>query len=237
VGNVVGYEIQYDSRPYVLDDEWGFPTEIPVKEARYTLQMPTGWEYKAVWLNHAKVEPNAGAGNQWQWVVTDIPEIRREHRMPPWLASLPAWSWLFSRQVQDRRTVFSPGTTWPKWQTGLASGKRDATPEISSKVAEITAGRTTSQLKMEEIAQFIQKDIRYVAIEIRNWRLAATLGQRRFVHRYGDCKDKATLMSSMLKLMGIDSYYLFINTRRGAIGPETPPEANVRSCNPGDQDA
>ena len=84
VGNVVGYEIQYDSRPYVLDDEWGFQREIPVKEARYTLQMPTGWEYKAVWLNHAKVEPNAGAGNQWQWVVTDIPEIRREHRMPPW---------------------------------------------------------------------------------------------------------------------------------------------------------
>ena len=51
VGNVVGYEIQYDGRPYVLEDEWEFQREIPVKEARYTLQMPAGWEYKAVWLN------------------------------------------------------------------------------------------------------------------------------------------------------------------------------------------
>lgn len=28
----------------------------------------------------------------------------------------------------------------------------------------------------------------------------------------------------MLKLTGVDAYYLFINTRRGAVGPETPPE-------------
>jgi len=30
-GNVVGYEIQYDGRPYVLDDEWQFQRSIPVK--------------------------------------------------------------------------------------------------------------------------------------------------------------------------------------------------------------
>src|SRR5262245_16541196 len=76
VGNVVGYEIQYEGKPYVLDDEWEFQREIPVKEARYTLQMPPGWEYKAAWLNHAKVEPTASGTNQWQWVVTDVSEIR-----------------------------------------------------------------------------------------------------------------------------------------------------------------
>ena len=224
VGNVVGYEIQYDSRPYVLDDEWGFQREIPVKEARYTLQMPTGWEYKAVWLNHAKVEPNAGAGNQWQWVVTDIPEIQREHRMPPWAGLAARMVVAFLAPGARPQNGFLTWDDMAKWQTGLASGKRDATPEISSKVAEITAGRTTSQLKMEEIAQFIQKDIRYVAIEIGIGGWQPHSASDVFVHRYGDCKDKATLMSSMLKLMGIDSYYLFINTRRGAIGPETPPE-------------
>ncbi|HYK38513.1 MAG TPA: hypothetical protein VEU98_00725, partial [Candidatus Eremiobacteraceae bacterium] len=44
-----------------------------------------------------------------------------------------------------------------------------------------------------------------------------------FAHRYGDCKDKATLLSSMLKQAGVDSYYLVINTHRGAVGPDTPP--------------
>src|SRR4029077_13870526 len=44
-----------------------------------------------------------------------------------------------------------------------------------------------------------------------------------FAHRYGDCKDKATLMSAMLKLSGIDSYYVIINHERGAVTAATPP--------------
>ena len=33
-----------------------------------------------------------------------------------------------------------------------------------------------------------------------------------FSHRYGDCKDKATLLSTMLKEIGVESYYVLINT-------------------------
>ena len=224
VGNVVGYEIQYDARPYVLDDQWDFQREIPVKEARYTLQMPPGWEYKAVWLNHAKVEPSASGGNQWQWVVTDVPEIRKERSMPPWAGLASRMVVAFLAPGAKPQNGFLTWDDMARWQTTLANGRRDPTPEISSKVAEITAGRTTSQQKLEAVAQFIQKDIRYVAIEIGigGWQPHAAGDV--FVHRYGDCKDKATLMSTMLKLSGIDSYYLFINTRRGAVGPETPPE-------------
>jgi len=77
---------------------------------------------------------------------------------------------------------------------------------------------------MEGVAGFLQKDVRYVAIElgVGGWQPHAA-GDI-FMHRYGDCKDKATLMSAMLKQFGVDSYYLFINTERGAVGPETPPE-------------
>lgn len=224
VGNVVGYEIQYEGRPYVLDDEWEFQREIPVKEARYTLQMPPGWEYKAVWLNHTKIEPTPSGNNQWQWVVTNVSEIRHERRMPP-------WSGIAGRMVV---AFLAPGTrpqngflTWDdmaRWQASLASGKRDTTPDINGKVAEITSGKTAAQQQLQLIAQYIQKDIRYVAIEIGIGGWQPHSAGEVFAHRYGDCKDKATLMSTMLKQAGIDSYYLFINTRRGAISPETPPE-------------
>src|SRR5258708_20748996 len=43
-----------------------------------------------------------------------------------------------------------------------------------------------------------------------------------FTHHYGDCKDKATLMSAMLKEIGIESYYVVINSQRGAVTPEMP---------------
>src|SRR5208283_6177769 len=45
-GNVVGYEIEIEERPFILQDWWHFQKSIPVREARYTLQMPSGWEYK-----------------------------------------------------------------------------------------------------------------------------------------------------------------------------------------------
>jgi len=222
-GNVVGYEIQYDGRPYVLDDEWEFQREIPVKEARYTLQMPAGWEYKAVWVHHAKVEPSPGGGNQWQWVVKDVPEIQPERSMPPFEGLAGKMVVAFLGPGARQQSGFLTWDDMAKWQTGLASGKRDATAEISSMVAEITAGKATPQLKMLSIAEFVQRDIRYVAIEIGigGWQPHSSADI--FAHRYGDCKDKATLMSTMLKLSGIDSYYLFINTNRGAVGPETPP--------------
>ena len=222
-GNIVGYEIQYDARPYVLEDYWQFQREIPVREARYTLQMPSGWEYKTAWLNHPKAEPNATGGNQWQWIVTDLPAIRSERAMPPvrGLAGRMVVSFLGPGATQ--RKGFLTWDDMGKWQAGLARGRRDATPEISEKVSRLMTGRTTPQQKMQGIAEFMQKDIRYVAIELGIGGFQPHAASDVFSHRYGDCKDKATLMSAMLKQSGIDSYYVIINTSRGAVGPETPP--------------
>jgi transglutaminase-like putative cysteine protease len=223
-GNIVGYEIQYNDRPYVLDDQWEFQASIPVKEARYTLQMPPGWEYKAVWVNHGKVEPSATGGNQWQWVVTDLPAIRPETAMPPFEGVAGRMIVSFFAPGAPQRNGFLTWDDMGKWAAGLASGRRDATPEINKKVAELAIGRNTLEQKMEGVAGFLQKDIRYVAIElgVGGWQPHAAADV--FTHRYGDCKDKATLMSAMLKQFGVDSYYLFINTERGAVGPDTPPE-------------
>src|SRR5713101_8637127 len=83
-GNVVGYEIEQELRPYVMQDIWEFQrAEVPVREAHYSLQLPAGWEYKAVWLNHPEVQPTGGGG-QWQWVVSDVKAIKPESEMPPW---------------------------------------------------------------------------------------------------------------------------------------------------------
>ena len=64
-GNIVGYELEHEDRPYVLQDEWEFQREVPTREAHFTLQLPPSWEYKAVWLNHPEVVPTI-ANNQSQ---------------------------------------------------------------------------------------------------------------------------------------------------------------------------
>ena len=62
---------------------------------------------------------------------------------------------------------------------------------------------------MKALANYMQRNIRYVAIEVGIGGLQPHRAADVFAHQYGDCKDKATLLSTMLKQVGIDSYYVF----------------------------
>src|SRR5467141_4105655 len=81
-GNIIGYEYEEEDQPFVLQDVWSFQETNPVREAHYSLQLPSGWEYKATWINYPEVKPTQ-TGNQAQWVVSDIKAINPENEMPP----------------------------------------------------------------------------------------------------------------------------------------------------------
>jgi hypothetical protein len=220
-GNIIGYEYEQENRPFVLQDIWFFQSASPAREEHYSLQLPAGWEYKASWLNHPDVAPAPGTGNQWQWVVNSVPGIRYENEMPPW------------RGIEGQMIVsfvppggagrfFADWRDMGMWYNDLIRGRRDASSEITQKTAALTASSSATLAKMQAIARFLQRDIRYVAIELGIGGYQPHPAVDVFAHRYGDCKDKATLMSSMLKAVGVDSYYVVINTERGAITPEMP---------------
>src|SRR5207237_3093830 len=104
----------------------------------------------------------------------------------------------------------------------LTNGRRDASPEIQQKVTTLTAQASAQLDKIKSVAKFVQEDIRYVAIELGIGGWQPHPASDVFTHRYGDCKDKATLMSSMLTAIGVESYYVVINTERGSITGDTP---------------
>jgi hypothetical protein len=220
-GNIVGYEVEYEKQPYVTQDVWGFQESIPVRESHFTLQLAPGWEYRAAWLNHAEVAPVSSGNNQIQWTLSDIKAIRPEAKMPPWESISGAM--VISLFPQNGKNAgFRDWVSMGKWEEGLSSDRRDATPEIKNKVAELTQGMATPMQKMNALAAFMQKDIRYVAIQLGIGGWQPHHASEIFLHKYGDCKDKATLLSTMLQQVGIESHYLDINTERGVISPETP---------------
>src|SRR6202045_2277762 len=110
------------------------------------------------------------------------------------------------------------------WQAGLARGRRDASPEIKQKVVALTTSATSPLEKMQAIAVFAQREIRYVALELGIGGYQPHPAPQIFAHRYGDCKDKATLVSAMLSEIGVESYYVVINCERGAVTSSTPPQ-------------
>lgn len=228
-GNIVGYEYEEDEQPMVLQNVWVFQREIPARELHYSLQLPAGWEYKASWINYPEIKPTQGGNNQWEWVVSDVKAIRQEAAMPPFEGIAGQMIVSFFPQGGASANGFTSWQEMGIWYRNLTNGRRDASPEIAQQVAAITASAHTPLEKMKALAQFVQHDIRYVAIELGIGGWQPHPAPDVFAHRYGDCKDKATLLSSMLSRIGIESYYVVINSERGSVTPSVP--ANVGGFN------
>lgn len=220
-GNFVGYEYDKEEQPLVLQDVWEVQQEVPVRETHYSLQLPSGWAYKASWVNHSEVKPTEVNG-QLSWTVSDVSAIRREEDMPPWRGVAGQMVVSYFPQGGAPGRAFSTWQEMGAWYWNLIQPRQDASDAIKQQVASLTASKATSLQKMQALAQFVQHDVRYVAIElgIGGWQPHPAADV--FSHRYGDCKDKATLMRSMLREIGIDSYPVAINMYRGSVTSQTP---------------
>lgn len=220
-GNIIGYEYEVEEQPLVLQEQWRFQETAPVLESHFALQLPPGWEYKTAWLNYAESQP-AQSGNQAQWVVNDVKGMRREDEMPPMSGVAGQMVVSFFPPSGATANGFSNWQQMGTWYENLTRGRMDASAEIKQKVTEITSSKATQLDKMRAIAEFVQHDIRYVAIELGIGGWQPHPASEVFTHRYGDCKDKAALMSAMLQQIGVESYLVSINTERGAVTPSTP---------------
>jgi hypothetical protein len=221
-GNIVGYEYEVEEQPYFLQDVWRFQGEDPVHESHYSLQIPQGWVFKTSWFTHPEVKPDEDH-NTLQWAVREVPEIRREADMPP--LSGVAGKMIVSFFPAGGTVGKSEIASWEGmagWYGNLINGRMDTSSAIKQQVATLTTGKPTLVPKMQAIASFMQHDIRYVEIKLGIGGFQPHAAPDVFAHRYGDCKDKATLMRTMLREMGVDSYHVLINTERGSVTRETP---------------
>jgi hypothetical protein len=219
-GNIIGYEVEMEETPDAPVDLWHFQNTLPVREAHYSLQLPSGWSYKATWVNHAEESPLGTGANQWRWTLEDVAAVRVERHMPP-LNGVGALYVTLLAPPGQRRSM----ETWSDigaWYADLARGRRDPSPQLKQKVAELTAAAPTLLAKMQALAAFVQNDIRYVAIELGIGGHQPHAAADVLSHAYGDCKDKSTLLGAMLEQIGVKSYPVIINAARGVVTESTP---------------
>ena len=225
-GATVAYEYEQRERPYILQDIWWFQSPDPVRQSRFILQLPPGWRYKAAWIHHEPVVPQEDGNNQLHWELGDISAVEEEAEMPP-VQSIEGR--MVVNYFPAAGTVGNSMDSWQdvgKWYTALTGDRRISSVEIKKKVEDLAGGSADTLGKLRALAGFVQKDIRYVAIEIGVGGYQPHPAASVFSNRYGDCKDKATLLAAMLHEIGIDSFYVLVNTRRGVVTPEYPPGVN-----------
>jgi len=222
-GNIVGYEYEVEEQPFWLQDTWDFQGIDPVRESHYSLQIPAGWNFKASWASHPEVKPDEGRGNVLQWQVSDVKGIRREPDMPP-LEGVAAQMIVsfFPSGGTSQKNEFANWDGMGSWYGSLINGRMDTSAAMKQEVNNLTGAKTSLLAKIQAIAVFVQHDIRYVSIAlgIGGWQPHAAPDV--FTLRYGDCKDKATLMRTMLREIGVESYHVVINTERGSVTQDSP---------------
>ncbi|HTC92752.1 MAG TPA: DUF3857 domain-containing transglutaminase family protein [Terriglobales bacterium] len=222
-GSVVGYEYVQKKRPYVFEDEWFIQDRIPVRRSRVTLNLPAGWEMATYWANYAETKPQESGQNQFVWEMENVPAVEHEEGMPSIGAVAGRMTLKFFPKDSALRAKSSG--SWRDiglWYLQLTANSRQTTPEIQKKVAELTANSPALLDKMQALASFLQHDIRYVAIEVGIGGYQPHPAEAVFRNHYGDCKDKVTLLSTMLHEIGVDSYYVMVDDHRGVVIPGSP---------------
>lgn len=222
-GGVVAFEYEQRERPYLAETNWFVQGEIPAISQSFTLVLAPGYSYTTNWAHHAKVAETSLGNNSFKWQLGQEPavDLNDVPLAPSWLA------------LAARMTVHysGPGLAMPQdgtwegigeWYTALSRDRIEATPEIAAKAAELTAGKSDFYDKAAAIGEFVQKEIRYVAVEIGIGGQQPHAAKDIFNNRYGDCKDKATLLSAMLSSVGIHSDIVIVDSERGVVDPEAP---------------
>lgn len=223
-GNVIGYEYEQKQRPYILQETWWFQGLNPVRQARFTLDLPSGWEFKEDWVNHERLKASAGKANHWEWSLHDISAVKLEPEMPP-SAALEGRLIVgfFPRDPAVRQKTIESWNDFGRWYSKLTDGRRNPSVELKQRVQELTRNISSPLAKIRALAAFVQRDIRYVAIEIGIGGYQPHPAADIFANRYGDCKDKATVLSAMLNEIGVASYYVVAQTLRGILRSDSPP--------------
>jgi Transglutaminase-like superfamily len=108
------------------------------------------------------------------------------------------------------------------WYTQLALPRAQVTPELAAKAQALTAGQSDFTAKIQSIANYLQRNIRYVGIEIGIGGLQPHSASDVFHYQYGDCKDKATLLRAMLEPVGVHVAWVAVDTHRGIVDPQLP---------------
>lgn len=221
-GAVVACETEEQLRPYMSEEEWEIQSSIPMVNESLELDLAPGDHFAESWSHFAPVKPAEVGPNRLRWELKDMPalDLENQHATPPWsaLAARMSVKWGDS-------AVNGAANQWRAiglWQQNLEEHRTDPSPAIVAKAHELTAGAPDFYSKLSRITDYIQKNIRYfiVARGIGGWQ--AHYADDIFRNGYGDCKDKTTLLISMLQAIGIRAYYLHVDSSRGIINPEAP---------------
>ncbi len=212
VGDIVEFEYRIDDLEQgffgkYFGSTFHFRREMPVTLAKYVLIAPRDLKLHINPVRSAikpTVEQDERAGTTvYTWTARDQKKIVREPMMPAIREASPA--------VQV--STFEDWKTFGKWYWGLIRKQHHAGPLVKRKARELGAGARTELDKIKAVYNHVVTDVRYVAWEFGVHGFKPYRAEQVLARRFGDCKDKSTLICSMLAEHKIKAYPVLIRSQ------------------------
>src|SRR6202453_201047 len=107
------------------------------------------------------------------------------------------------------------------WYAALEKDRRVPSPEVRAKAEELTKGLNTDLDKVQALYDFVALNFRYVSLSLGLGRYQPHASSDVLHNQYGDCKDKHTLLTSLLEAEGFHASSVLINSSRD-LDPDVP---------------
>jgi hypothetical protein len=200
-----------------------YPSWMPLEEEYFSVQQskfifecPLNYEFRYKTFNYTgqPVEQTTDK-KRMTWEVKEVPAIVREVHSP--LLRQLTTLVMFGPTEFEMQSYKGNMKSWQdlgKFIYSLKQGRDELPADIKQKVHQIADAVTDPREKIRLLYEYMQKNTRYVSIQlgIGGWqpfdaKYVATKG-------YGDCKALSNYMYSILKEAGVKSYYTVINAGR-----------------------
>lgn len=195
----------------------------PVFHGRFTDSLHVQWYYpitrqlyRLLWpkdrnlyiKNHqTKIQPSITEKNgyrEYHWIMEDAPALKNEDYVPIWY---DPYRWVQLSEYESWEDVVEWALPYYQTPTAFSTGLNEKIDEWRN----IDDGET----RVLAVLDFLQKEIRYLGIEMGPNSHKPVEPSEVFQRRYGDCKDKAYLFCSILHHLDMEASPVLVDSNWG----------------------
>jgi Tfp pilus assembly protein PilF/transglutaminase-like putative cysteine protease len=216
-GDVV--ELDYRISPTTKENPYGdyfgglvvFRSKLPEQLQRYVLITPAERRFNVL---EQRMEPARvtmrGDQRVYKWEARNQQALSSEPRGPALTDIAP----------YVHVSTFQSWEELGRWYSQLIAPQFALDGALRDAYKSLLKDAHTEQERISAIHQFVLRNTHYVAMEFGIYSYKPYRVSQVYARRFGDCKDKASLMIALLRNAGIEADIALVRTRRlGAVDP------------------